>query len=137
MTIRTATEHDLPAIAGIQSGSPEASQWDPRDYLTYQCRVAEHLGAVVGFVVTRPVAQGECEILNLAVAPAVRRQGIGRQLLSDVLARRPGSLFLEVRESNAAARSFYTRFGFEVVTKRLQYYANPAEPAIVMKLYSC
>jgi ribosomal-protein-alanine N-acetyltransferase len=84
----------------------------------------------------RAVAEREWEILNLAVAPTVRRQGIGRQLLSDVLEQHTGECFLEVRESNQAARRFYERLGFKTVTERLQYYSNPPETAIVMKLYS-
>jgi [ribosomal protein S18]-alanine N-acetyltransferase len=135
--IRAATEQDLPAIARIQSAAPEASQWDPGDYLALDCRVAVHEGSVAGFVVARPVAEAEWEILNLAVAPDARRRGIGRQLLGDILACHRGEFFLEVRESNATARSFYERLGFQMVTKRLRYYANPEESAIVMKLYSC
>ena len=136
MVIRDASEQDLPAIAEIQSVAPEASRWNPGDYLTFECLVAEQEGMVVGFVVARPVAGRECEILNLAVAPGVRRRGIGRQLLGDLLQRHPGEFFLEVRESNQAARQFYHRFGFRAITKRLQYYTNPVETAIVMKLYS-
>ena len=137
MIIRAASEQDLAAIAEIQSASPEASQWNPGDYLTFECFVAEEAGSVIGFIVARPVGGGEFEILNLAVAPAMRRQGIGRQLLGYVQTRHPGAVFLEVRESNQAARRFYGRLGFQVITKRLQYYANPVESAIVMKLYSC
>jgi ribosomal-protein-alanine N-acetyltransferase len=136
VVIRPATEQDLPAISDIQASAPEASQWDPRDYLAYECRVAERDNLVLGFLVVRAVAEGEWEILNLAVAPGVRRQGIGRQLLSHALERHTGQCFLEVRESNEAARRFYERLGFKEVTKRLQYYSNPPETAIVMKLYS-
>lgn len=136
MVIRAASERDLPAIAEIQSAAAEASHWNPADYLTFECYVAERNHVVVGFVVARPLA-GECEILNLAVAPEERRQGVGRQLLSDVLRRHPGEFFLEVRESNQTARQFYEVLGFRDVTKRLQYYANPVESAIVMKLHSC
>jgi [ribosomal protein S18]-alanine N-acetyltransferase len=134
--IRAATEQDLPAISEIQASAPEASQWNPRDYLAYECRVAERDNLVLGFLVVRAVAEREWEILNLAVAPAVRRQGVGRQLLSDVLERHTGECFLEVRESNESARRFYEQLGFKTVTRRLQYYANPPETAIVMKLYS-
>ena len=136
MTVRTATEADLPAISEIQASAPEASQWNPRDYLAYECRVAEQDSLVLGFLVMRAVAEREWEILNLAVPPAVRRQGIGRLLLSDALRRHTGECFLEVRESNESARRFYERLGFRTITRRLQYYANPPETAIVMKLYS-
>ena len=137
VVIRAASQEDLPAIAQIQSAAPEASQWNPGDYLTFECRVAERDRSVVGFLVARPVAEREWEILNLAVAPQARRQGIGRQLLGDLVTRHPGSFFLEVRESNGAAQRFYDRLGFREITKRLQYYANPIESAIVMKLFSC
>ena len=137
MVIRAASELDVPAIADIQSAAPESSQWNPRDYLTYECRVAEGMNGVVGFVVARALAGREWEILNLAVAPGERRQGIGRALLGDMLARHSGEFFLEVRESNMLARRFYECVGFQIVTKRLQYYSNPGESAIVMKLFSC
>jgi ribosomal-protein-alanine N-acetyltransferase len=136
VVIRSAAEQDLTAILEIQSAAPEASQWNPRDYLSYECLVAEQDGAVVGFLVARQAAEGEWELLNLAVAPAVRRQGVGLQLLRDVIERHQGQFFLELRESNAAARGLYERAGFHPITKRSQYYANPVETAIVMKLYS-
>lgn len=136
MIVRAATEADLPAISEIQASAPQASQWNPRDYLAYECWIAERDSLVLGFLVVRAVADQEWEILNLAVAPNVRGQGIGRQLLSDMLARRAGEFFLEVRESNESARRFYARMGFKMVTKRLQYYANLPDAAIVMKLYS-
>jgi ribosomal protein S18 acetylase RimI-like enzyme len=133
--VRAATEEDLSAIADIQASAPEASQWNPLDYLAYECRVAERDGLVLGFLVVRAVAEREWEILNLAVAPWVRRQGIGRQLLGDIL-ERAGEVFLEVREASDSARLFYEALGFKVVTKRLQYYSNPPDAAIVMKLHS-
>jgi ribosomal-protein-alanine N-acetyltransferase len=135
--IRPAREQDLAAILEIQSGAPEASHWNPRDYLSHECRVAEEDGAVVGFSVARRVADRDWEVLNLAVAAAFRRRGIGRRLVRDLLDGRGGEFFLEVRESNTAARELYQQSGFRMITKRLQYYANPVETAIVMKLYSC
>jgi len=134
--IRAATEQDLPAISEIQASAPQASQWDPRDYLAYECCVADQDSLVLGFLVIRPVAEREWEILSLAVAPSVRRQGIGRQLLNDVLERHAGEFFLEVRESNESARRFYALLGFKMIATRLQYYTNPPDSAIVMKLYS-
>ncbi len=136
MLVRAACEQDLEAIEAIQSAAPEASQWKPRDYLSYECCVAEESGVVTGFSVTRQTAETEWEILNLAVAPRGRRRGVGRSLLEDIVTRRRGEIFLEVRASNSAARRLYEKAGFCLISERLQYYYNPVETAIVMKLYS-
>ena len=136
LLIRPVREMDLARIQEIQSSSPEASQWPPRDYLSYDCRVAEENGSVLGFAVSRQIAPEESEILNMAVDPSRRRQGIGQHLLGDLLAQHPGQFSLEVRESNEPALRFYEQAGFRAITKRLQYYSNPVEAAIVMKLHS-
>jgi ribosomal-protein-alanine N-acetyltransferase len=134
--IRRGERKDLPAIAAIQAASFEAAQWDPADYLNYDLRVAVREDAVAGFLVVRKVA-GEAEILNLAVAPEWRRRGLARELLRTVLDEFQGPVFLEVRESNQAARSTYQALGFVEVTRRDSYYETPPEAAIVMKFHSC
>jgi len=136
LQVRTATQADLPAIAAIQAASPEASQWDPASHLGYDCVVAEAEGAVVGFLVTRQVAPGEREILNLAVHPSHRRQGVARRLLKITLESGPGMWFLEVRASNFGAISLYKTMGFWHAGQRNGYYHDPPEPAIVMKIDS-
>lgn len=135
--MRPGESRDLDRIADIQARSPEAARWDPCGYLEYDFRVAAEGEAVAGFVVARRVAERESEILNLAVAPEYRRRGIGRQLLRTLLASHPGSVFLEVRASNAAACAFYQSAGFEPVGRRPGYYDSPLEDAVVMKLRSC
>lgn len=136
MTVRSATAADLPAIARIQAASPTASQWDPAGYLSYHCVLAEEGGATLGFLVIRPVAPDEHEVLNLAVDPYARRRGTARRLLQHALAQRPGAWFLEVRESNSGAIGFYAALGFERAGKRADYYRDPPEAAIVMKFNS-
>jgi ribosomal-protein-alanine N-acetyltransferase len=137
VTIRHATPEDLISIAAIQAASPGAAQWDARDYLRQDCLVATAAEQVVGFIVFRRVAQAEYEILNLAVHPRFRRQGVGRNLVRQALERYPGDFFLEVRESNRAAREFYQAAGFQEVSRRDAYYENPSDSAIVMKFHSC
>src|SRR6201999_1390146 len=100
MNVRDATPGDLMAIAEIQAASPEASAWNPADYLNHDCRVAMIHDTVAGFLVSREITPGEREILNVAVAPSYRRAGIGRALVECELARGRGTWFLEVRESN-------------------------------------
>lgn len=136
MKIRAATGDDLTAIAEIQSASPEASQWDPAGYLDYDCLVALEDDHVVGFLVSRQTAQGEREILNVAVELSQRRHGIARRLIAAELERACGQWFLEVRESNIAALNLYKACGFQVAGRRDSYYHDPSEPGIVMKLIS-
>ena len=134
MKFRAATAADLPVLAAIQSASSEASQWDAASYLDYQCVVAEQDGGIVGFVVSRATAPDEHEILNLAIEPDYRRRGIARALLRESM--KSGAWFLEVRESNLPAIRLYESLGFRPVGQRKNYYFDPREPAIVMKIDS-
>jgi ribosomal-protein-alanine N-acetyltransferase len=135
--IRRGGAEDLAAIAVIQAASPEAAQWTPADYGAYHLLVAAGDTGVVGFVAARTVTGGEFEILNLAVAAEFRRQGIARSLMSALFCNYAGTFFLEVRESNQAAQLCYKSLGFQVVTRRPNYYECPPEAAIVMKFHSC
>jgi polysaccharide biosynthesis protein PslH len=134
--LRRATAGDMDQITAIQGTSPEASQWLPHDYLTFDCQVAVMDGRVAGFLVSRRVAEDEREILNVAVHPEFRRLGIAIQLLRAEMTRCPGTHFLEVRESNSAARRLYEALGFEVAGSRPGYYENPTEAGIVMRIFS-
>jgi ribosomal-protein-alanine N-acetyltransferase len=135
--IRRGGPGDLAQVALIQAASPEAAQWDVADYLQYDFRVSVRGIRVAGFVVSRALAEGETELLNLAVAPGFRRQGVARKLVESLLAESPGVVYLEVRESNRAARKFYNHMGFQEVSSRPGYYQDPPEAAIVMKFHSC
>ena len=90
---------------------------------------------VVAAALVRLVA-GEGEILRLAVHPEARRRGVGRALLTAVLAecthRCPEGLFLEVRASNVAARHLYARAGFVEHGRRRDYYQAPREDAVLL-----
>jgi ribosomal-protein-alanine N-acetyltransferase len=94
--------------------------------------VAEWNGAAAGMIVFRGPVAGESEILNLAVAPENRRQGIGRALVR-VAGERSADLYLEVRRSNVSGQAFYRRCGFWEIGSRKDYYRDPQEDAIVMK----
>ncbi|MFR3800351.1 GNAT family N-acetyltransferase [Ruminococcus sp.] len=70
---------------------------------------------------------------DIAVSPAFRRQGIGRQLLDWAHGQFPESEFwLEVRESNAAAIALYESAGYRQVGFRKRYYHAPEEGAVLM-----
>jgi ribosomal protein S18 acetylase RimI-like enzyme len=135
--IRKAVARDCPEIARIQSASAEASHWIPESYFEHHCVVAELNGQTAGFVVWRETTPGEREILNLAVAPEWRRKGVGSQLLASVLDGSSAEWYLEVRESNRAARKLYERLGFTFAGRRPEYYTDSHESGIVLRFRSC
>jgi len=135
--IRAGGAGDLAAIGKIQAASAGAAQWNPSDYLAHHLLVALCAGGIAGFVALRSVADQEFEILNLAVAPEFRRQGVARHLLQALFRDYPGTIYLEVRESNRPAQECYKSIGFQAVTRRPAYYEDPPEAAIVMKFHSC
>jgi ribosomal-protein-alanine N-acetyltransferase len=94
-------------------------------------------GRLVGYALCS-VAADEGEILNLAVDPTARRRGYARRLLGAALdlMRQEGvtGIFLEVRQSNAAAIRLYSGAGFRSVSVRRGYYRNPTEHALTMAL---
>ena len=79
----------------------------------------------------------EVHFLNLAVETRFRRRGIGGALVKLVLeeGRKHGAAraLLEVRESNAAARTFYEKLGFSEASIRKNYYDRPSENAVILK----
>ena len=92
-------------------------------------------GRVLGYVGMMYVLD-EGYISNVAVAPEARRQGIGRDLIKELMARAAALdlafVTLEVRCSNAAAIALYEKQGFLPVGKRKNYYDFPREDAILM-----
>jgi ribosomal-protein-alanine N-acetyltransferase len=93
-------------------------------------------GSVRAYCFAQHVAD-ELHVHNVAVAPALRRQGLARRLLLELLAdaRRAGLrvALLEVRESNQPARELYQALGFDAVGHRRAYYASPVEDALLLR----
>lgn len=98
--------------------------------------VAMEQEAVLGYVGSQSVL-GEGDMMNLAVAPAFRRQGIAEKLTlalcSALLEKNVRSLTLEVRVSNQPAKALYEKLGFSQVGKRPNYYRNPREDALILR----
>ena len=137
ISIRRATESDLDDIGRIQSESLPAVEWKVTDYLKHECLLAAIDDRPAGFAVARLTAPDELEILNVAVDPPFRRRGVARTLIQYLLAQHRGTVYLEVRQSNNAARKLYQSLGFEAIAVRQDYYTSPVESAIVMKFHSC
>lgn len=86
-----------------------------------------------GFALGQALA-GEAELLTMAVAPARRRRGHGRDLLDAFMraarARAARTVFLEVAVDNAAARALYEGAGFVGIGRREGYYRTPDGQAL-------
>ena len=93
--------------------------------------------AIAGYAIARHAADSG-EILNLAVDPDHRREGIGDRLIDGLLlglrSRKVREVYLEVRESNGPARALYKEKGFLVAGMRRAYYRYPTEDALVLRL---
>lgn len=98
--------------------------------------VAEKNGAVVGYVGSQTVMD-ETDMMNIAVHPDHRRQGIAEALIEALIIalKQKGSycLTLEVRISNENARRLYEKLGFCQAGIRKNYYRNPREDAIILR----
>ena len=141
--LRNALPSDLPEVAELECacyGDPwPASAFaalpdNSRVFFTVARQDVR--GPVVGYVVAWYVLD-EAELANLAVHPDLRHQGVGQALLdamlNDASARGTSQVYLEVRESNVAARQLYGTRGFEEVARRKRYYRTPTEDALILR----
>lgn len=149
-TIRTARSTDLSPILAIERAS-FSDPWSKESFETalslqhMRFLVAESAqdlepvgagAALAGYVLALFLGE-EGEVADIAVSPTVRRRGVGGALLDQLIliGRREGvrSLYLEVRESNVAARELYESRDFLPVGRRTGYYQSPHEDALVLK----
>ena len=139
--VRLFREPDVDDVLRILQESPEAAGWSREGFLETAAEQAslalvfESEGTLAGFLIGRLV-RDQAEILNLAVARKRRRAGVATALLEAALAQfsRGGgeSVYLEVRDSNAAAIAFYAKHGFATVGRRENYYDDPPDSAVTM-----
>ncbi len=127
------------------------SHWSAQSYLdemknadAIMLRLVTGDNATIGFVVGRFVIGGQietstdAEIYNIAVTKNKQNKGCG-QFLFDAFKeicrkKQAANIWLEVRQSNKPAISFYKKNGFASVQTRPSFYENPREHAILMKL---
>lgn len=140
MQIRRMKEEDFAQVAEIEKEcfSLPWSEKSFRDACNRQENVylvAAKDKEVLGYIGMWAVL-GEGEITNVAVKPSARRQGVADRMLEELfaIARAAGTdiFFLEVRESNAAARKLYEKQGFSQIGIRKNFYERPQENAVVM-----
>jgi ribosomal-protein-alanine acetyltransferase len=141
---RPLGDNDIETVAALERLA-HAAPWTEgnfRDALAagYGMQVGVTDGRIVAYGVLM-FAPGEAQLLNLTVAPEVRRLGIGRALLrrflADARGRGAAQCFLEVRVSNVGAVALYEAEGFLPVARRVGYYPSPdagsREDALVMR----
>ncbi len=144
LTIRPATPADIPRLMELERHAATAAHWAEADYQRiFDAMPPERLALVlegagiVAFVVARGVG-AEWEIENVVVAGPARRRGLGGRLLGELLdrlrARGAQAVFLEVRESNRAARALYEKWAFVESGRRKGYYRDPEEDALQYRL---
>lgn len=147
--IEGMTEHDLLDVVEIEEQS-RLSRWGWAAYYAELQGINRSLmlvaridsgdaespaKGVVGYIVARSSGQ-ELHINNVAVRHQFRGRGIGKALLTRILAqgKRLGATvaFLELRAGNSIAHSLYEKAGFVPVGKRRNYYSDPVEDAVTM-----
>lgn len=141
MTITNMSNAHVPQIAELEkccfndpwSESSIASELNNR----LSCwLVALDGNVVIGYVGSQTVL-GETDMMNIAVHPAYRKQGVAKSLIQNLIdtisQQGSHSLMLEVRQSNEPAKNLYLSLGFENVGIRKNYYRNPRENALILR----
>jgi ribosomal-protein-alanine N-acetyltransferase len=152
-------EEDIAGVLKIQSETG-LSVWTERDYqleiesLDSICMVAKSENwEIIGFAIVKLLAGEDwrdsedikpgssfnsSEIYNIAVQNKFQSRGTGQAILEEIIRHLRAlsvlDIWLEVRESNTKARSFYEKNGFLQEFVRKNYYQNPVEDAHVLKL---
>ena len=140
MIIRTMQKGDVAAVAALEaqifpmpwSAAGFADTLPREDIIFLVAYEQDELLGYVGIYCTLD----EGEITNVAVAPAARRRGIARALLTELkqqlACRNVARIVLEVRVSNEPAIRFYEQMGFSVLGVRKNFYEKPTEDAYIM-----
>lgn len=141
-TLRRATPADLADVAAMERVC-YPDPWPASAFATlpdnprvFFAVVRDERNRLAGYAVAWHVMD-EGELANLAVAPDMRRRGVAAALLDAVvenaIVRGTTRIFLEVRESNTAARALYSARGFDEVGRRKDYYRSPVEDALILR----
>ena len=141
LRVRRLVDGDLPAVLAIERRSFQ-TPWSLAMFVLELSKpggiclaICGERDDLVGYLVCSRYAD-VWHLMNIAVAPERRRQGIARELMEHLFeAAGPGARFtLEVRTSNSAAIGMYERFGFRPAGHRRRYYHDNGEDALIMWL---
>ena len=144
---RTAEVADLPALMHLETTTFVSDAWSAdamRGELTarhgwYVVAVDEADGAILGYAgLSCPRGAHAADVQTIAVADGSRGRGIGRALLTRLVAeahsRGAREVLLEVRADNPVAQSLYSSLGFEAIAVRPHYYQPDDVDAVVMRV---
>jgi ribosomal-protein-alanine N-acetyltransferase len=139
--IRWMIRRDMAEVLDIEREGFEFS-WSEEDFIRClrqrNCigMVAEHDDRVIGFMIYE-LHRTKLHLLNFAVADDLRRQRVGTQMLSKLLAKlsaqRRTRIVLEVRETNLSAQLFFRSLGFRAVSVLRDFYEDTTEDAYLMQ----
>jgi [ribosomal protein S18]-alanine N-acetyltransferase len=136
------TLRDIATEAGIDA-------WSSGDYRAEILRedsfvLAARVGPteIAGFLLARTIpgqnAHPDADIYNIAVTESRRQFGVGGELLKTLISmareQYVENIWLEVRASNNGAINFYSKYGFQAELTRRNFYSNPTEDAVIMRL---
>jgi ribosomal-protein-alanine N-acetyltransferase len=139
LEIRRLTYADLPQIIAVERRA-FPTPWSLAMFVLELskpagvCLAALRGGEMLGYLICSRY-DTVWHIMNVAVDPGRRREGIATAMLADLLRRIDGHgarFTLEVRESNFGAIELYKRFGFAPAGRRRRYYQDNGEDAVVM-----
>jgi [ribosomal protein S18]-alanine N-acetyltransferase len=146
--LRVATPVDLDAIMDLETSTFGSDAWSAESMSSELA--SEHTYYLFAFDPASPAVlagyggllapadSGEGDIQTLAVAPDARRHGLGRTLvtalLAEAAARGAEEVFLEVRADNPNARALYDSLGFEQIAVRAKYYQPDGVDAQIMRV---
>ena len=110
---------------------------DTFKYDYYRLISRRESGRLSGYIIYS-ILGGEAELQRIAVAPDHRRCGIASKLMDEMVtslkSEKVESVFLEVRSGNTPAISLYEKYGYKNIAVRKNYYTDPTEDAVMMKL---
>ncbi len=139
--IRWVIRGDAPAVLNIEAASFEFPWSEDKLIRTLRNRevigmVAELADEVVGVMIYE-LHKNRLHLINFAVAPTARRQGIGSTMIEKLVSKlshdRRNRIMLEVRESNLAALLFFKSQGFRAIKILRDYYDDATEDAYLMQ----
>jgi ribosomal-protein-alanine N-acetyltransferase len=139
--IRWLIRRDLPEVLAIERASFEFP-WSEREFTQCLSRpncvgmVAQYEEQIVGYMIYE-LGKSKIHLLNLAVAPSLRRRGIGSQMVAKLISKlnpeRRNKISLEVRETNLPAQLFFRANGFRAVSILHNFYEDSPEDAYLMQ----